>query len=56
MTTLEYSTESATTVAPRVVPKSKGRIFVNWITSTDHKTIRLYFLLHGRHYGAANAH
>ena len=60
MTNLEYSTESATTVAPRVVPKSKGRIFVNWITSTDHKTIGymylIYFLLHGRHYGVANAH
>ena len=45
MTTLEYSTESATTVAPRVVPKSKGRIFVNWITSTDHKTIGYMYLI-----------
>ena len=45
MTTLEYSTESATAVAPRVVPKSKGRIFVNWITSTDHKTIGYMYLI-----------
>jgi len=45
VTTLEYSTESATAVAPRVVPKSKGRIFVNWITSTDHKTIGYMYLI-----------
>ncbi|BAV88103.1 cytochrome C oxidase polypeptide I [Rothia aeria] len=28
-----------------MVPKSKGRIFVNWITSTDHKTIGYMYLI-----------
>ena len=28
-----------------VVPKSKGRIVVNWITSTDHKTIGYMYLI-----------
>ena len=56
MSTFEYTLEEAGTIAaPRVVPRSKGRIVVNWITSTDHKTIGymylitsfLYFLLAG---------
>ena len=46
MTTLEYTSEdSGTKVAPRVVPVSKGRIVVNWITSTDHKTIGYMYLI-----------
>ena len=46
MSTYEYTAEDAgTTVAPRVVPRSKGRIVVNWITSTDHKTIGYMYLI-----------
>ncbi|GGG58982.1 putative cytochrome c oxidase subunit 1-alpha [Kocuria dechangensis] len=45
MSTLEYSRDEAATVAPRVVPRSKGRILVNWITSTDHKTIGYMYLI-----------
>ena len=45
MTTYEYATDEAKTLAPRVVPVSKGRIFVNWITSTDHKTIGYMYLI-----------
>ncbi|MEB2529422.1 cbb3-type cytochrome c oxidase subunit I, partial [Kocuria rosea] len=46
MSTFEYTLEEAGTVAaPRVVPRSKGRIVVNWITSTDHKTIGYMYLI-----------
>ena len=45
MTTLEYSAETTGSVVPRVVPKSKGRIIVNWLTSTDHKTIGYMYLI-----------
>ena len=45
MSTLEYSRDEAATVAPRVVPRSKGRMVVNWITSTDHKTIGYMYLI-----------
>ncbi|WP_461169977.1 aa3-type cytochrome oxidase subunit I [Arthrobacter sp. Z1-15] len=46
MSTLKYSTdESGTFVPPRVVPLSKGRVVVNWITSTDHKTIGYMYLI-----------
>ncbi|MDO5745910.1 MAG: cytochrome ubiquinol oxidase subunit I, partial [Micrococcaceae bacterium] len=45
MTTYEYATDEAKTLAPRVVPISKGRMFVNWITSTDHKTIGYMYLI-----------
>jgi cytochrome c oxidase subunit 1 len=40
-------TQSAPTgaLAAPVVPKSKGRIVVNWITSTDHKTIGYMYLI-----------
>ena len=30
---------------PAVVPRSKGRMVVNWITSTDHKTIGYMYLI-----------
>ncbi|GAB2607841.1 cytochrome c oxidase subunit I [Kocuria himachalensis] len=45
MSTLEYSRDEVATVAPRVVPRSKGRMVVNWITSTDHKTIGYMYLI-----------
>ncbi|WP_237189153.1 cytochrome c oxidase subunit I [Rothia nasimurium] len=45
MTTLEYTAETTNSVVPRVVPKSKGRIIVNWLTSTDHKTIGYMYLI-----------
>ncbi|MFF0902988.1 UNVERIFIED_CONTAM: cytochrome c oxidase subunit I [Kocuria sp. CPCC 205316] len=45
MSTLEYSRDEAATVAPRVVPRSKGRMVVSWITSTDHKTIGYMYLI-----------
>jgi cytochrome c oxidase subunit 1 len=45
VSTLEYSRDEAATVAPRVVPRSKGRMVVNWITSTDHKTIGYMYLI-----------
>ncbi|MEX5254768.1 aa3-type cytochrome oxidase subunit I [Kocuria arenosa] len=45
MSTLEYSRDEVATVAPRVVPRSKGRVVVNWITSTDHKTIGYMYLI-----------
>jgi cytochrome c oxidase subunit 1 len=45
VSTLEYSRDEAATVAPRVVPRSKGRVVVNWITSTDHKTIGYMYLI-----------
>ena len=31
--------------AAAVVPRSKGRIIVNWITTTDHKTIGYMYLI-----------
>ncbi|WP_206478249.1 cytochrome c oxidase subunit I [Kocuria sp. KRD140] len=45
MSTLEYSRDDAATTAPRVVPRSKGRVIVNWLTSTDHKTIGYMYLI-----------
>ena len=38
MATYTQSPSAGALSAP-VVPRSKGRIVVNWITSTDHKTI-----------------
>jgi hypothetical protein len=32
-------------VAPRVVPRSKGRIIVSWLTTTDHKTLGYMYLI-----------
>ncbi|KLU10487.1 cytochrome c oxidase subunit I [Kocuria sp. SM24M-10] len=45
MSTLEYSRDEAATVAPRVVPRSKGRMVVSWLTTTDHKTIGYMYLI-----------
>lgn len=46
MTTYEYTQdESQSRVRPQVVPVSKGRIVVNWLTSTDHKTIGYMYLI-----------
>ncbi|MGP5164810.1 cbb3-type cytochrome c oxidase subunit I, partial [Arthrobacter rhombi] len=45
MATYEYATDETTELAPRVVPVSKGRIVVTWITSTDHKVIGYMYLI-----------
>ncbi|HEY4557838.1 MAG TPA: cytochrome c oxidase subunit I [Enteractinococcus sp.] len=46
MTTYEYTQDDARSrTRPQVVPVSKGRIVVNWITSTDHKTIGYLYLI-----------
>ncbi|CEA07563.1 Cytochrome c oxidase subunit 1 [Arthrobacter saudimassiliensis] len=45
MSTVEYTGESGTTVPPRVVPVSRGRIVVGWLTSTDHKIIGNMYLI-----------
>ncbi|WP_087000169.1 cytochrome c oxidase subunit I, partial [Arthrobacter rhombi] len=45
MATYEYATDETTVLAPRVVPVSKGRIVVTWITSTDHKVIGYMYLI-----------
>ena len=44
MTTFEYATDDVKSIAPAVVPKSKGRLFVDFITSTDHKKIGRMFM------------
>ncbi|WP_426119491.1 cytochrome c oxidase subunit I [Kocuria sp. LHG3120] len=46
MAIYEYTAEERRPVpAPQVVPRSKGRMVVNWITSTDHKTIGYMYLI-----------
>ncbi|GAA2549161.1 cytochrome c oxidase subunit 1 [Neomicrococcus aestuarii] len=45
MTTYEYATDEAKAIAPRVVPVSKGKIVVDWITTTDHKKIGYLYLI-----------
>ncbi|WP_413454401.1 cytochrome c oxidase subunit I [Glutamicibacter sp. FR1] len=45
MTTFEYATDDVKSIAPAVVPKSKGRLFVDYITSTDHKKIGYMYLI-----------
>jgi len=46
MTAHEYTQDEAQSrVRPQVVPVSKGRIIVNWLTSTDHKTIGYMYLI-----------
>ena len=44
MTTLEYSSDDSRQVS-RSVPVSKGRIVVDWLTTTDHKTIGFMYLI-----------
>ena len=34
-----------TVTAPKAVPTSKGKLFVKFITSTDHKTIGYLYLI-----------
>ena len=46
MTTYEYTQDDTRSrVRPQVVPVSKGRIIVNWLTTTDHKTIGYMYLI-----------
>ena len=46
MTTTGRSGEGlAATAAPAVVPRRKGSIVVNWLTTTDHKTIGYMYLI-----------
>jgi len=46
MTTYEYTQDDTQSrVRPQVVPVSKGRIIVNWMTSTDHKTLGYMYLI-----------
>jgi hypothetical protein len=40
----QYGAEGAL-AQPQVVPRSKGRVVINWITSTDHKTIGYLYLI-----------
>jgi cytochrome c oxidase subunit 1 len=42
---VEYTGQAATRVEPRVVPRSRGRIVVAWLTTTDHKTIGYLYLI-----------
>jgi cytochrome c oxidase subunit 1 len=44
MTTYEY-TQRQQRAQPKVVPVSKGRLVVNWLTTTDHKTIGYLYLI-----------
>ncbi|MCH8563205.1 cytochrome c oxidase subunit I [Nesterenkonia sp. YGD6] len=44
MATLEYTADEAREVS-RVVPRSKGKIVVNWLTTTDHKVIGYMYLI-----------
>src|SRR5690625_3106978 len=43
-TTYEY-TQRQQRAQPKVVPVSKGRLVVNWLTTTDHKTIGYLYLI-----------
>ena len=46
MTTYEYTQDdSQSRVRPQVVPASKGRVIVNWLTSTDHKTLGYMYVI-----------
>lgn len=46
MTTYEYTKDQRRQRAqPQVVPVSKGRLVVNWLTTTDHKTIGYLYLI-----------
>ncbi|WP_044492749.1 cytochrome c oxidase subunit I [Nesterenkonia massiliensis] len=44
MTTLEYTAEDSRAVS-RAVPVSKGKVVVNWLTTTDHKVIGYMYLI-----------
>ena len=40
-----YAERPTIAATPRVVPASKGKNFVKWVTSTDHKTIGYLYLM-----------
>ena len=40
-----YAERPTISPIPGVAPSSKGRLFVKWITSTDHKTIGYLYLI-----------
>ncbi|MBO0596203.1 hypothetical protein I2487_11150, partial [Nesterenkonia sp. E16_10] len=43
-TTFDYTADGARDV-PRTVPRSKGKIVVSWLTTTDHKVIGYMYLI-----------
>ena len=45
MTTYAERVEAPSSYSPRLQPTSKGRLFIKWITSTDHKTIGYLYLI-----------
>ena len=46
MTTFADKVEtSSIPTAPTLGPTSKGKLFVKWVTSTDHKTIGYLYLI-----------
>ncbi|WP_066300042.1 aa3-type cytochrome oxidase subunit I [Arthrobacter luteolus] len=45
MSTLKYTADDGTAVPPRVVPVSKGRVVVDWLTTTDHKKVGYLYLI-----------
>ncbi|MHA7244649.1 cbb3-type cytochrome c oxidase subunit I, partial [Paeniglutamicibacter antarcticus] len=45
MATYEYATNELTRSQPKVVPISKGRMIVEWLTTTDHKKIGYMYLI-----------
>ena len=44
MSTLEYSASDSRS-STREVPRTRGRIVVSWLTSTDHKTIGYMYII-----------
>ncbi|GAB3566784.1 aa3-type cytochrome oxidase subunit I [Spelaeicoccus albus] len=42
---MTYATEASTFQGVQVTPRSKGKIVVSWITTTDHKTIGYLYLI-----------
>jgi cytochrome c oxidase subunit I len=42
---VEYTGQAETRTVPRVVPVSRGKIVVGWLTTTDHKTIGYLYLI-----------
>src|SRR5690625_7835698 len=46
MTTYDHTKDQRRQRAqPQVVPVSKGRLVVNWLTTTDHKTVGYLYLI-----------
>jgi cytochrome c oxidase subunit 1 len=40
-----YAERPVITPAPGIAPATKGKNFVKWVTSTDHKTIGYLYLM-----------